>query len=264
MMGLAKFARNVASRDNDRRLKALKWIADWIVPDFRLTWSQLDWWHDADFNAYLDRFGYRKGFHTHHRWTLWQLIRLVSGVDGDTAECGVWEGASSWLICAANRGKPRIHHLFDSFEGMSAPGPKDGDYWKPGAMAADEDLVRRNLQPFEGAFVIHKGWIPERFEEVTEKMFAFVHIDVDLHEPTLGSVEFFYSRLAPGGIMLCDDYAIGTCVGATKAIDDFFDDKPEKMITLDAGGGFIIKGVVTASAKDLSPVLMRQRSELGR
>ena len=264
MIGLAKFLHNLTSKDADRRLKALKAIADRIIPDFRLTWCQVDWWQDADFNAYLDRFGHRKGFHTHHRWMLWQLMRLVSDVDGDTAECGVWEGASSWLICAANRGKVRTHHLFDSFEGMSAPGPRDGDYWKPGAMAADEELVRRNLQPFEKSFVIHKGWIPERFDDVAGKRFAFVHIDVDLHEPTMDSVEFFYPRLAPGGILLCDDYAIGTCVGATEAIDDFFDDKPEKMIALDAGGGFMIKGVVTAPANDPRPALVPERSRSGQ
>ncbi len=96
------------------------------------------------------------------------------------------------------------------------------------------------------------------------KRFAFVHIDVDLHEPTMDSVEFFYPRLAPGGILLCDDYAIGTCVGATEAIDDFFDDKPEKMIALDAGGGFMIKGVVTASANDPRPALVPERSQSGR
>lgn len=252
MIGLAKFLRNVTSYNADRRLTALKSIADRIIPDFRLTWSQIDWWRDGDFNRYLDRFGHRKGFHTHHRWMLWQLIRLAHGVEGDTAECGVWEGASSWLICAANRGKARTHHLFDSFEGLSAPGPKDGRYWKPGAMAAGEELVRQNLRPFEGSFVIYKGWIPERFEEVAEKRFAFVHIDVDLYAPTLDSVRFFYPRLSPGGILLCDDYALATCPGATQGIDHFLSDKAEKMIALDAGGGFLIKGVPTASAVDAS------------
>lgn len=253
MIGAARFGRNILSRNPERRLRALQMIAHRLIPDFRLTWCQLDWWDDSKFNAYLDHFGYRESFHTHHRWMLWQLMRLVKTVEGDTAECGVWEGGSSWLICAANSGTRRIHHLFDSFEGLSEPGPKDGAYWERGAMASGEDLVVRNLKPFDGSFIVHKGWIPDEFPRVQDKKFAFVHVDVDLHQPTLDSFEFFYPRLNPGGILLCDDYALTTCPGATDAIDEFLDDKPESMIELDAGGGFLIKGVPTASPRDPMP-----------
>jgi hypothetical protein len=247
MIRLAKFVRNSFSGNPDRRLRALKAVADRLLPGYRLTWSQIDWWHDSDFNSYLDHFGYRDTFHMQHRWMLWQLLRLVDGVEGDTAECGVWEGASSWLICAANLQKARTHHLFDSFEGLSAPSSADGNYWKPGALAATEALVLRNLKPFERSLVFHKGWIPDRFGDVAEKIFAFVHVDVDLEQPTRDSLEFFYPRLSPGAVFLCDDYGCTTCPGATAAIDSFLVDKPEKMITLDAGGGFFIKGSTTAA-----------------
>ena len=36
--------------------------------------------------------------------------------------------------------------------------------------------------------------------------------------------------------------------GATRAIDDYLTDKPEKMIALSGGGGFLIKGCVSAAA----------------
>lgn len=243
MIAVARFLARIASRDGERRMRALKSLGDALIPDFRLTAAQLDWWHDAEFNAYLDHFGLREGFSTHRKWMLWQLMRLAYAVEGDTAECGVFQGASSWLICAANRGRERSHHLFDSFEGLSAPGPEDGNYWKSGALGAGEDIVRANLEPFEGSFVIHKGWIPERFHEVEDRTFAFVHVDVDLHQPTLDSLKFFYPKLAPGGMFLCDDYGFTTCPGATEAIDSFLVDKQEKMIALDAGGGFFIKEV---------------------
>ncbi len=48
-----------------------------------------------------------------------------------------------------------------------------------------------------------------------------------------------------GGIIMCDDYGFATCPGATKSIDDFLKDKPEKMISLSVGGGFMIKGTKT-------------------
>ena len=246
MISVARFLRNVASPNPDRRLSALGIVANWLLPDYRLTWHQMDWWKDQQFNEYLNRFNERGGFNTHRRWMLWQLLRLISDVPGDTAECGVFEGSSSWLICTAVRSKDRRHHLFDSFEGLSSPDPEDGQYWRSGALAAGEDLVARNLAGFESMLVFHKGWIPERFDEVQNEQFAFVHIDVDLRQPTIDSVEFFYPRLSTGGILLCDDYGCTTCPGATQAIDRFLVGKPEKMISLDGGGGFLIKGKSTA------------------
>lgn len=238
MIQLARFARNISSRNLLRKTIALKSVADRIIADFRLTWPHLDWWHDAKFNAYLDRFGERRGMNTQRHWMLKELVRLIASVPGDTAECGVYRGAGSWSICQAGR----THHLFDSFEGMSAPGALDGDHWKSGDLCGPEDTVRTNLAPFLDRLVFHKGWIPEAFPQVSDTRFAFVHIDVDLYQPTADSVAFFYPRLERGGILLCDDYGMTTCPGATRAIDDFLADKPEKMIRLDAGGGFFLKG----------------------
>jgi hypothetical protein len=99
---------------------------------------------------------------------------------------------------------------------------------------------------------VYRGWIPQRFGEVAARRFSFVHIDVDLYEPTRDSIEFFYPRLAPGAVLVCDDYGIVTCPGATKAIEDFLRDKPEKMLALTDGGGFFIKGVATSNAYRLS------------
>jgi O-methyltransferase len=250
---LASFLRNVGSRNEDRRLYALKNIADRLLPDYRLSWTQIDWWRDEGFNAYLDQVGERKGFNTHRKWALWQLLRMTAHVPGDTAECGVYKGDSSWLICAANQGSDRTHHLFDSFEGLSAPQSEDGGYWKRGAFATPEQVVLDNLAPFADTIQIHKGWIPDRFPDVTDRNFSFVHVDVDLYQPTLDSVCFFYDRLTSGGIMLCDDYACRTCPGATASIDQFLSDKTEKMVALEAGGGFFIKGVPVAPARSPMP-----------
>jgi hypothetical protein len=250
MIGVRRKFRSLASRD--ARLAALKMFSDVLIPDYRLTWHQMVWWNDVDFNHYLDSFNERRGFNTHRRWALWQLLRLVANVPGNTAECGVFEGSSSWLICAATQSQGRIHHLFDSFEGLSEPGPEDGAHWQAGALSAGEDIVLKKLKPFKDSLVFHKGWIPGRFPDVADRSFAFVHVDVDLYQPTLDSIEFFYPRLSQGGILVCDDYGCTTCPGATEAINRFLEDKPEKMISLDAGGGFLVKGVLTSRAS--SPI----------
>jgi O-methyltransferase len=246
MIKFMRFLRNAVSRDIDRRYYAAKLFGDFLTGNFRVAWRHCDWWRDEAFTDYLTRFNELHIFNTQRRWTLWQLIRMTGSVPGDTAECGVYYGASSWLIAAFARQsatQPKAHHLFDSFEGLSDPGTADGSHWRPGVLAVSEEVVLRNLAPFEDLLHFHKGWIPDRFADVADRIFSFVHIDVDLYEPTRDSVAFFYDRLSPGGILLCDDYGCTTCPGATKALDEFLKDRPEKMISLDAGGGFFIKGV---------------------
>ena len=88
--------------------------------------------------------------------------------------------------------------------------------------------------------------MPERFHETEDRHFSFVRIDVALYEPTLASLEFFHPRMCPGGIIVCDDYNFTSCPGASRAVDDFLAVRPEKVIGLSAGGGFLIKGTATA------------------
>jgi hypothetical protein len=131
--------------------------------------------------------------------------------------------------------------MFDSFAGLSEPSSFDGCYWSQGDLDSDYDIVKKNLRDVDN-FSIHSGWIPERFPDVRIRKFAFVHIDVDLHQPTLDSFRFFYPRMNTHGIIVCDDYGLTSCPGATLAVDSYLSDKPEKMISLDSGGGFLIKG----------------------
>ena len=92
-------------------------------------------------------------------------------------------------------------HIFDSFEGgLSEKTTKDkNDNYELSAeeiitekeiFSSLEENVVKVLEKFD--FIkFYKGWIPDRFEEVESRKFSFVHIDVDLYEPTQDSLEFF-------------------------------------------------------------------------
>jgi len=239
MTGLA---RKILQRDPGRELMILGALAREVLPGYKLKWPQIDWMSSASFNAFLRLFEEEYGYNADRRWMVYQLARLTKQVPGDTAECGVYLGASSYLIClAGEEGGNRTHHIFDSFEGLSAPTVADGGHWKEHDLACGLDRVKEKLKDFANV-KYYQGWIPARFGDVDHQAFSFVHIDVDLLQPTRDSMRFFYERTSSGGIILCDDYGFGTCPGATAAIDDFLRDKPEKMISLSGGGGFLIKG----------------------
>lgn len=228
------------------RFSLLRACARVLVPSYRFKWPQLDWWGDAAFDAYLERFGELRTPNADRRFMLCQLLRLVEGVPGDTAECGVYQGAGSWMIAGfLSRHAGARHFVFDTFEGLSEPGARDGGHWEQGDLACGEDEVRARLAAFSNVEYM-KGWIPRRFPEVAERRFRFVHVDVDLEAPTRDSVAFFLPRLSPGGLLVCDDYGCTTCPGATQAIDELLADQPEKMIALPDGGGLLIKGALTS------------------
>jgi len=88
----------------------------------------------------------------------------------------------------------------------------------------------------------HKSWIPSRFCDVGDLQYSFVHINVDINQPTKDSLEFFYPRLSPGGILLSDDYGYHTRTGARTAFDDLAATTPEKTVMrLPTGQGFLVK-----------------------
>lgn len=216
-------------------------LSNFLYPTLIFSEYARTWLNDQDFLEYYKKFSPNNLHSADRKFLLRSILSLVDYLEGDTAECGVFEGASSWLICDKFRSSSKIHHLFDSFEGLSEPSLVDGNYWSRGDLTTQEKVVADNLSEYRGKFKTYKGWIPERFNEVSNQGFCFVHVDVDLYEPTLESIRFFYPRLVKGGILLCDDYGFDTCPGATKAFDEYMHDKPEKIVHVPTGQGFIIK-----------------------
>jgi O-methyltransferase len=210
---------------------------DVLLPGYPLTDLMKVWFEDRAFVDGMRRFDPSERS-IDRKFFLRELLKLVDHLDGDTAEAGVYEGGSSWLICQA-RGGRSTHWGFDSFEGLSAPSHRDGDFWSAGDLAASEASARALLEPL-GAVVL-KGWIPEVFAQARIGRLVFAHVDVDIHDPTLASFEHFYDLLVPGGVIVCDDYGFAPCAGAKQAVDEFMADRPESVIHSPTGQGIVIK-----------------------
>jgi O-antigen/teichoic acid export membrane protein len=208
--------------------------------------NSLYWFTDPEYIAMWRRFPEANNDIHERRYNLFNLSKSVSDLDGDTVECGVLNGAGSHIILSA-AGTDSRHHIFDSFEGLSEPGPNDEVkvvtpyVWKKHDLSVPEDRVRRNLAAFGDRVIYYKGWIPDRFGDVADRHFKLVHIDVDLHQPTHDALAFFYERTVPGGLIICDDYGSEICPGAKQAFDDFMKGRRETVIHLTTGQGVVIK-----------------------
>jgi O-methyltransferase len=220
---------------------------------FRMYGPEASWFESDDFSAAWTDFPCRDGLINDRRFNLYNLAKALASVQGDLAECGVNVGRGSYLMLAANPNNTKHLYGFDSFEGLSETTqddrPRDARAkpWQARDLAVDEAMARSNLRAFDGRFTLLKGWIPERFDEVADKRFSFVHVDVDLYEPTRDSIAFFWPRLNAGGLLVCDDYGSRRCPGARKAMDEFARAEGLQVAELSSMQGLLFKPLSRAA-----------------
>lgn len=162
------------------------------------------------------------------------LLRKALPLQGLVAECGCFRGLSSYLLCRSLKLADadfdgRGYRIFDSFQGLSELQPEDAisdsdpeaDRLRlnsqPGRFAASLDIVKASLSAFPN-IEFFPGWIPKAFPDECNTRYRFVHVDVDVYQPTRDCLDYFYPRLVPGGMIVSDDY---NWPGARKAINDF-------------------------------------------
>jgi hypothetical protein len=145
------------------------------------------------------------------------------------------------LLCRILREEKRTLLLFDSFQGLPKPNPTHDPVFAEGQYAAAVREVKQQLSEYEYLTDFRAGWIPDTFAGLQDRQFAFVHVDLDLYQPTLDCCAFFYPRLIPGGVLLFDEYGWASAHGEKAAVDKFFVDKPEHPIVLITGQAFVIK-----------------------
>src|SRR5262249_27699549 len=91
----------------------------------------LGWRSEAEFRAAYERARAACGHEgpEDRYYVLKELLLSRRSLDADTAECGVYYGLGSFLLCQyAGRMATRPgfrHHCFDSFEGLSEPRGED-------------------------------------------------------------------------------------------------------------------------------------------
>ncbi len=200
------------------------------------------WREDINFRSDFKRLSPHNVYSEERKYTLREFARYTEHLSGAMAECGCYTGVSAYFLAQSSPSTPL--YLFDSFEGLSQPSdsdlaPDDMQSWRAGDLSTTTEALQENLSQFPNINIM-KGWIPERFPEIENLQFRLIHIDVDLYQPTLDSLSFFYPRMVPGGVIIMDDYGFLNCPGANRAAHEFMSDKADHIIHLTTGQGVII------------------------
>jgi len=160
-------------------------------------------------------------------FNLFQLARYSSQREGEIAEIGVYRGGTGRLIARSCPGK--TIHLFDTFAGMPETDERIDLHKKDDFSDSSLESVRAFLADCPN-ISFHPGIFPASAAKIQDQPFCFVHVDVDIYKSSLESLEFFYTRLVPGGVIVIDDYKWEGCPGIKQALDEFLADKPESPI----------------------------------
>jgi O-methyltransferase len=181
-------------------------------------------------------------------YTLIQAVTYIVGNDipGSIVECGVWRGGSMMTVALAlnNLGRSdRELYLYDTFDGMPAPGIHDvnlmgetatskfavlktGDdrsNWVSAALPAVQ-LAMMSTHYEQGRLHFVAGKVEDTIPVEAPKQIALLRLDTDFYESTRHELVHLFPRLSPGGILLIDDY--GHWRGAKKAVDEYFASSP--------------------------------------
>ena len=134
---------------------------------------------------------------------------LVSEIEGDFAEIGVWRGSTfKRLVRIAEIHNKKVHG-FDSFIGMDEPTDLDLGQYPKGKFSVDgiEGFMKYipKLNPL--SYELYEGFIPTCFDSIKEdQKYSFALVDVDQYKPTQQSLLWIWNKLSVGGILAMDDY----------------------------------------------------------
>jgi SAM-dependent methyltransferase len=165
---------------------------------------------------------------------------LKEQLAGDVAELGVYKGNTAFLLTKLVNLLGRTVYLFDTFEGFSSNDLCGIDANKLPEFADTSLASVRALIGDENVRFI-KGRFPASADLVEPNLsFCLVHLDCDLYVPFRAALDYFYPRLVPGGFLIMHDYLGLYWDGVEKAVDEFFADKPEKVVPIPDKSGTVV------------------------
>lgn len=162
--------------------------------------------------------------------------------EGDFVECGVYRGFSVAVSarCLDFARSARQWFLYDTFSGvptdqLNAKHHSEARYAEPGLY----ERCRERFAGYGNVQVI-QGRIPEVLSERAPQKVAFLHLDMNSARAESAALEFFWPRLAPGAIILLDDYGWRAFREQKLAEDAFLMVRGKSVLELPTGQGLVL------------------------
>ena len=184
-----------------------------IVP---MTSTYSPWHDDKAFRSAYDAIRGNTFVDQYKCYELWEQLGQLGHIDGDILEVGVWRGGTGVLMAKRAQGVAPEAKVFlaDTFEGVAKA--TAADPWYKGGEHSDTspEIVRALANRLGVSVELLIGIFPDDTEQlVLNRRFRLVHIDVDVYQSAKDVLEWVWSRLEVGGIVIWDDYGAFECEG---------------------------------------------------
>ena len=189
----------------------------------------------------------------HIEWRAWISIWAAEQalrVAGDFVECGVNTGILSGTVArwTGFEARPeRTMWLLDTFDGMPEDQLSDSEktiglaQYNSGYRGKDTLTgVRAKFASYPNVRIV-PGRIPDTLAQVETARVAYLSIDMNMTLPEIAAATHFWPLLAPGGVILLDDYNWMHHVNQKQAFDAFAAERNVPILGLPTGQGIIVK-----------------------
>jgi hypothetical protein len=198
-------------------------------------------WEDATFKSLLKASGNR--IDPQRAYVLLNTLEACLPLDGQVCECGVYKGASAYLLASllARRSPTKELWLYDTFSGTPAGTINDPIERRGLYNDTSEDFVRKHLKDLPIRINIIPGLLPESLKANKPEPLCFAHLHLNLYQSTSETLAALWNLLNPQGMVLVEDYGIRNCDGVLKATEEFCSSKSLARLILPTGQALILK-----------------------
>jgi len=173
------------------------------------------------------------------------VAQRASGLAGDFVECGVNRGGLARTVMAYTNFKSlnKTYFLLDTFQGLAEQYVNTTEKQRglnPWGYTECYDAVVETFSEFQNVAII-QGTVPDTLPQVTAPKVAYLLLDMNCTLPEIAAAEYFWPKMAPGALILLDDYAYDGYSEQKHAFDRFAADRGIEVLALPTGQGLISK-----------------------
>jgi len=178
-------------------------------------------------------------------WSALSAAKATRSGSKNLVEAGTCDGLTAYFAMMALKNLDTEYkcYMYDAWEAMKGDDLLKDEKSKVGMYSYLEMATTvDNLEEFSAVAVFNKGHIPDSFTTTDNpEEIVWLHIDLNAAAPTKDSLNYFYSKLLPGGIILFDDYGFHDHQETKRVVDSFFRNKKVNLLHLPTGQAIVFK-----------------------
>ena len=171
----------------------------------------------------------------------YELFKKIINVPGDICECGVFKGSGIYTwVKFLKLFKPNNNFKVVGFDFFDKKVKTKSKYkldrkvlkWHETGTTTQSEIIKKCKEWDFNNLKLYAGDVKKTTKKYADENFgsriALLYLDVDNYEGTLEILNNLYKKMAKGGVIAFDEYALQGH-GESDAVDEFFKDKKIKL-----------------------------------